>query len=102
MTTNVTAPDGFYYPAKGRLLLRVKATPGAKQNSITGVKNQELLVRIKAQAERGKANKELLKYLAGLLEVPRSQLTISSGESSRHKLISIPQGLETVLDKLKR
>jgi len=102
MTTNVTAADGFYYPAKGRLLLRVKATPGAKQNSITGVKNQELLVRIKAQAERGKANKELLKYLAGLLEVPKSQLTISSGESSRHKLVSIPPGLEPALGKLKR
>lgn len=100
------AEHGFYYPAKGRLLLRVKVTPGANQNRITGIKNQELLVRIKAQAERGKANKELLKYLAGLLEVPRSQLIISSGESSRHKLISIPPGMEKalgkVLDKLKR
>jgi uncharacterized protein len=50
-------------------------------------------VRVAAPATEGKANRELVAFLAESLRVPRSNITLIKGESSRHKLVEI-DGLE--------
>jgi uncharacterized protein (TIGR00251 family) len=72
-----------------RVVLRVRVTPGAAKNELRGVREGELWVRVAAAPEKGRANGELVRYLAGLLGVPRSAVTVAAGETSRHKRLSL-------------
>ena len=82
------------------LLLKVKAFPKAGENRIAGVRNGELVVRLRAPALKGQANKELLKFLAKSLGVTRSEIKILSGEISRHKLITVPLTARSALEEI--
>jgi uncharacterized protein (TIGR00251 family) len=84
-----TEQDPFRVTEAG-ISLRVKVLPGAKRNRIEGQRNAELLVRIRAPALRGKANAQLVKYLAEEMSLTRSQIQILSGETSRHKVLLLP------------
>jgi uncharacterized protein YggU (UPF0235/DUF167 family) len=46
-------------------------------------------VRVAAPPERGKANDAVLALLAEALDVPRSSLSIVSGEGSRDKVVEL-------------
>ena len=82
------------------ILLKVKAFPKAGENRIVGARNGELVVRIQAPALKGQANKELVKFLAKTLAVSRSEIEILSGETSRHKLISLPLTARPALEDI--
>jgi uncharacterized protein (TIGR00251 family) len=82
------------------ILLKVKAFPKAGENRIIEARNGELVVRIRAPALKGQANKELVKFLAKTLAVARSEIKILSGESSRHKLISLPLSAGPALEDI--
>lgn len=72
------------------LLLRVKVLPNAGRNQLGGLRGEELLVRLQAQPRKGEANRELLRFLAKSLLVPRGSIRIVTGESSGHKLLRLP------------
>jgi uncharacterized protein (TIGR00251 family) len=72
------------------LLLRVKVLPNAGRNQLAGLRGEELAVRLSAQPRQGEANRELLRFLAKSLEVPRGSIRIVSGETSGHKLLRVP------------
>jgi uncharacterized protein (TIGR00251 family) len=69
--------------------LAVKVTPNAGRNEITGLKDGVLQVRIAAPPEKGKANKELIDFLADRLQVKKSSVLIIKGQTSRYKTITI-------------
>jgi uncharacterized protein (TIGR00251 family) len=69
--------------------LSLKVTPNAKANEITGIRDGIIQVKINASPIEGKANSELVKYLAGLLEIPKSNISILRGHTSRNKTIEI-------------
>lgn len=46
-------------------------------------------VKIKAIAEKGKANKELIEFLSNHFKVEKSKIKIKSGKQSQIKLIQI-------------
>lgn len=77
--------------------VRIKAMPNAGASSVVGVRNGELVVRLGAQPEKGKANRELLDLLGRTLDVPRSRLSLISGETSRHKVVAVPAALRPAL-----
>jgi uncharacterized protein (TIGR00251 family) len=79
-----------YTVENGNLVLKVKAFPKAGKKRIDGVRNGELVVRLQAPALKGLANRELVKFLAKSLGVPGSEIRILSGETSRHKHLSLP------------
>ena len=72
------------------LLLRVKVLPNAGRNELAGLRGEELAVRLSAQPRKGEANRELLRFLAKSLEVPRGSIRIVAGETSGHKLLRLP------------
>jgi uncharacterized protein (TIGR00251 family) len=74
----------------GRILLDVKAVPGASKTEIAGVKDARLRIRIAAAPEDGKANGELVAFLAKTLGCAKRDVILQSGEKSRLKTISIP------------
>ncbi len=77
----------------------VKVIPSSGVNRIVGVKNGELIVKVKAPAERGKANKELIKYLSSIFKVPKADVIIISGEKSHHKRIQFPDNVKGIVGK---
>lgn len=72
-------------PAK--LLVRIQ--PNASRNKLLGLKQGVLSIRIVAPPVRGKANQELVKYLADVLGIAKSRIIIQKGATSKKKLLSI-------------
>lgn len=72
--------------------LTVKVFPNSKRNMIEGFQNGVLKVRIHASPDKGKANQELIAFLAKSFQVSQNQIRIVSGHSSHLKRIEI-QGL---------
>ena len=66
-------------------LLLVRVTAGAKRNVAGGIHQGALKISVTQIAEKGKANKEVLKLLAKAIRVKKSQLQLKSGETSRLK-----------------
>ncbi len=66
---------------------KVKAIPNAKKNAVVGRYGDAVKIKIAAPANDGKANSELTEFLAGLLSLRKSDISIISGESSRDKII---------------
>lgn len=73
----------------GRVTFRARIVPRASKNQIVGVEGDAVKVRLAAPPVEGKANDALVKFLASLLDVPRSSVEIISGQSSRNKTIRI-------------
>jgi uncharacterized protein (TIGR00251 family) len=69
--------------------LAVKITPNAGRNEITGFKDDVLNIKIGAPPEKGKANKELIDFLAEKLRIRKSSVTIIRGQTSHRKIIAI-------------
>lgn len=72
------------------VILQVKVKPNSKLQSM--VKDQEgtYIIHLKSPPVDGKANQELIKVLAKQFNIPKSQVTIKSGLSSKNKLIELP------------
>jgi uncharacterized protein len=67
----------------------VKVHPRAKKNVITGELGDALKVSLTAPPIDGRANESCIEFFAKLLKVPRSSVTIASGQSSRNKVIRV-------------
>jgi len=67
----------------------VKVQPRARKNAIVGELDEALKVALTAPPVEGRANEACIEFLANLLEVPRSSVTIASGDTSRRKVIRI-------------
>ena len=78
--------------------LQVKVHPGARRPGLTGVHDGALKVNVPAAAEKGKANKALVKQLAGVLGVRASAVAVLTGKTSAIKRVSVsgltPEALE--------
>lgn len=75
---------------KGELYLRVKARPGAAGNAVTEIMDDETIkIDIAAPPVKGKANRELVEFLAKNFAVSKNNVKIISGAASRTKLIKI-------------
>ena len=72
------------------VLVNFKIIPQSSTNQVVGFENDRVKVKVKSAPEKGKANRELLKFLSTLLKIPFSSLKIVRGESSTLKTIFIP------------
>jgi uncharacterized protein (TIGR00251 family) len=67
----------------------IKVHPRAKKNAITGELGDALKVSLTAPPIEGRANQGCVEFFAKLLKVPRSSVTIASGQTSRRKVIRV-------------
>jgi hypothetical protein len=82
--------------------LRVKVTPRASRNEITGLRDGVLSVRISAPPVDGAANDELVRLLSKALGMRRADMRLVSGQSSRHKVLEIDADEPAVINELGR
>jgi uncharacterized protein (TIGR00251 family) len=66
-----------------------KVHPRAKKNAITGELGDALKLALTAPPVDGRANKACIDFFANLFDVPRSSVTIASGETSRSKVVHV-------------
>ena len=67
----------------------IRLQPRASRNAVVGEMGDALKITLTAPPVDGKANEACIEFLAILLKVPRSSVTIASGESSRNKVIRV-------------
>ena len=67
----------------------VKVHPRARKNAITGEVGDALKVSLTTPPVEGRANEACIEFFAKLLKVPRSSVTIASGQTSRNKVIGV-------------
>jgi uncharacterized protein len=67
----------------------VKVHPRAKKNSVSGELGDALKLSLTAPPVEGRANQACIEFVAELLSVPRSSVSIAMGESSRQKVIRV-------------
>jgi uncharacterized protein (TIGR00251 family) len=75
----------------GRFSLLIWATPGAKKSEIVGILGDALKIKLAAKPVEGEANKELIRFLAHSMGLSKQEVIFESGETSRHKRVSLPQ-----------
>ncbi|MBA1444420.1 MAG: YggU family protein [Gammaproteobacteria bacterium] len=71
------------------LTLRLRIQPKASRDTFVGPHGDDFKIRITAPPVDGRANAHLIKLLAKAFGVPRSQVTLVSGETSRSKCLRI-------------
>jgi uncharacterized protein (TIGR00251 family) len=74
-------------PPSARLRLRV--SPGAARPGIVGRHGAGWKVRVTAAPEAGKANEAVERLVAATLSVPRRDVEIVSGHSTRDKVVAV-------------
>jgi hypothetical protein len=72
-----------------KISFRVKITAGASKNEIVGKYGDALKIKIAAAPEKGKANGELIRFLAKKFNLPANRVRIVKGLSSPQKIIEV-------------
>jgi len=80
---------GIYVELMSHKILLVKVVPNSKTTEIVGYEGDVLKIRIAAPPDKGKANDELIAFLAKEYKISKSQITILQGHTSRLKRVSI-------------
>jgi uncharacterized protein (TIGR00251 family) len=75
------APDGA--------IVTIRAIPRAGRSTIAGARDGSLLVRLAAPPVEGAANSELIDLLARALDLPKRQILLISGDTSRSKRVKV-------------
>lgn len=81
----------------------VRVHPRAKKNGLTGEISDALKVSLTTPPLDGRANEACVEFFAKLLKVPRSSVTIASGQRTRNKVIRVAGvSAEYVQERLRR
>lgn len=90
----------WYKKDQKNLYLTVIAKPNAKRSAVVRAEEDGLYIALHAKPHQGEANAELCAFLAKQLGVPKSQVVVLKGETSRYKRVALP--LDAPIDLLVR
>lgn len=85
----MTPPPRWLREEPDALVVSVHVQPGAKRTAAGGTHGDALRIRLAAPPVDGKANAELVRFLARAFDVPLRNVAILRGESSRDKAVRI-------------
>jgi uncharacterized protein (TIGR00251 family) len=71
------------------VILSVKLQPRSSSNEIDKPAGNELRIRVTAPPVDSAANTALVRFLADALDLPRNQVELVRGLTSRHKVIKL-------------
>lgn len=74
---------------EGRVLIAIKAVPGAKRDEIVGPLGDRLKVRVSAPPEGGKANRAICELLAESLGLKPRDIEVIAGHASAEKSVRV-------------
>lgn len=73
----------------GGVSFPVHVQPRASKCGVSGILNGAVKIRLTSPPVDGAANDQCIDLFAGLLKVRRRDITIVTGETSRHKIVRI-------------
>jgi uncharacterized protein (TIGR00251 family) len=73
------------------MFIKVKVFSGSTKYEIINNKNNEFEVGVKEKAEKGKANKAFIKFLADYFKVDVSKIKFIKGFKERNKIFEIKE-----------
>ena len=74
---------------KSGVTFAVKVHPRARKNALTGTLGDALKLSLTAPPAEGRANDACIDFLAEVLRLPPSSITIAAGHSSRNKVVRV-------------
>jgi hypothetical protein len=81
-----------YYRWDGEdLILDCHLQPKASKDEFAGLHGERIKIRLTAPPVDGKANAQLLAFLAAAFAVSKNQVSLESGQQSRQKRVRIRQ-----------
>jgi len=92
--------DWLRVAADGRITLTLHIQPGAKKTEVAGLHGEALKIRLAAPPVDGKANEALLRFVAETLGLPKSAVSLKSGQTSRRKVLEISGATATAVARL--
>ena len=69
--------------------LRVRVVPGASTPGVVGRHGDAWKIRVRAAAERGRANDAVVEVLAGALSLSKRDVRLVHGHTAREKLFEL-------------
>jgi uncharacterized protein (TIGR00251 family) len=85
---------GLITPTRDGIRLNLKVSPGARRTSIAGTYGEDTIrLNVSAPPKEGRVNSEIEGFLSSLLGVPRSDVAVTRGASSRNKVVVV-RGLQ--------
>ncbi len=69
--------------------MRVRVLPGSATAGIVGRHGEAWKLRVRAVADRGRANEAVLELLAGALALPKRDLRLVAGHGARDKVVEL-------------
>jgi len=77
--------------SKGGSLISIEVSPNARASAISGFNEWRgtVEIRVAAEAKEGEANKELLRFLSDILNIPSQKISINSGSRSSRKTVAV-------------
>lgn len=67
----------------------LKIQPRASKNEVAGLQGDALKIRIAAPPVDGEANEACIRFIAQMLKVPKSAVTIVTGLTGRNKTVHV-------------
>lgn len=71
------------------VVLDIRVIPRAGRTELAGTRDGAILIRLAAAPVDGAANSALVDFLADLLDVPKRNITVLTGETGRLKRVKI-------------
>ncbi|KAG2392542.1 hypothetical protein C9374_011267 [Naegleria lovaniensis] len=81
------ATNSTSFPLSIRLTIFAK--PNSSTSQIATINDEEIGVQIAAPPKEGEANKELCEYIAGVLGLSKSKVSLDKGGKSKHKILLV-------------
>lgn len=69
--------------------IKLIVKPNSTATGVYGIYMDRIKIKLAAVPEKGKANKELIKFISGKTGIPKKNIKIIAGEKSIYKEISI-------------
>ena len=79
--------NAVFFNRSGQLCVNIRAKPGSKENAIVDVLDDAISVKIAAPPIDGEANKELIAYVAELLNIKSRDGILDKGSINRNKVL---------------
>ncbi len=69
--------------------IKITVSPKATKTIVAGTYTDSIKISVAAPPKEGKANAELISYIAKTLGIPKASVTIKKGASSKRKVVEI-------------
>lgn len=93
-------PPGGYSVFMSKITIHI--VPNASTSQVIGKQGIAWKIRITASPIEGRANDALIKFLSDILDISKSSITITSGHTSKVKILEIPLPLGYIEDLLQQ